>query len=115
MKIVVNTLLTLTVAVGMFSCSGGAGNVEKEFYVRGNCGMCEERIEKTAREINGVTEADYNVDKELMVVKFDSTKTSELVIHKAIAATGHETDQAPMDEKAHANLPDCCQKMAAQH
>jgi mercuric ion binding protein len=115
MKILANAFLLLIISISIVSCSGSEGNTQKEFYVRGNCGMCEERIEKTTRNINGVTEADYDGAKEIMIVKFDSTKTSELAIHKAIAGAGHGTDKVAMDDEAHDNLPNCCQITTEKH
>ena len=72
--------------------------------------MCEERIENTTKKVEGVKEADYNVDTKMLTVSFDSTKANVINIHKAVAAVGHETKEVPMDEKAHEELPDCCKK-----
>lgn len=96
-------LLALTI----FSCSKSA-NKESEFYVRGNCEMCKERIETAAKSLEGVSKANWDVNSSSLKVTYDSTKVSAQDIHKSIAATGHGTEQAPMDTNAHASLPECC-------
>ncbi|MGN6647691.1 MAG: heavy-metal-associated domain-containing protein [Cytophaga sp.] len=84
-------------------------NAEASFFVRGNCEMCKERIEKTVLSINGVEKADWNVESEMIQVSYDSTRISPLEIEKVIAITGHATKNVPMDTAAHAKLPECCQ------
>lgn len=96
--------------VCLVACKGKSAQKEADFYVRGNCGMCEERIETTLRNVNGVESVDYNVDTKFVHVKFDTLKVKEIALHKAVAATGHETKLEPMDTKAHDELPECCKK-----
>lgn len=91
----------------LFSCSKSA-NKEAEFYVRGNCDMCKERIETTVKTVPGIATANWDVNSSILKVTFDSTKTTELALHKAIAATGHGTKLVEMDTNAHDELPDCC-------
>ncbi len=91
----------------LFSCSKSA-NKEVEFYVRGNCDMCKERIETTVKAVPGIATANWEVKTSNLKVTFDSTKTNELDLHKAIAATGHGTKLVEMNAKAHDELPDCC-------
>lgn len=91
----------------LISCSKSADK-EAEFYVRGNCDMCKERIETTVKAIPGITTANWDVNSSNLKVTFDSTKVKELDLHKAIAATGHGTKLVEMNAKAHDELPDCC-------
>lgn len=98
------------------ACSGGnSSNVDKTFYVRGNCGMCEKRIETTVKNISGVVSADYDVSKEILFVTFDSTAADELTIHEALANVGHETSHVAMNQAAHDDLPECCKKSVGKH
>lgn len=100
----------------LFSCGDNNQTVkEGEFYVRGNCGMCEERIESTLKEIPGVMKADYDVKTKNIFVAYDSTKVTELALHTAVAKTGHETKEVAMDEAAHEELPECCKKYNHGH
>jgi len=84
-------------------------NAHAEFHVRGNCDMCKERIDKTALSLKGVSKAEWQVKSETIIVSYDSTVISSIDIEKAIAATGHATENVPMDSSAHKSLPECCQ------
>lgn len=92
------------------NCSGDKSVKQTEFYVRGNCGMCEDRIEETVKNVNGVKSVDYIVDSETLKVSFDSTMVKELDLHKAVAAVGHETKQEGVDDATNDALPECCRK-----
>ena len=78
------------------------------FGVRGNCGMCKKTIEKAANGVEGVASANWNVDKKKIDVSFDSKKTNTMAIHKAIAASGYDTEKVAGSEDAYKNLPGCC-------
>lgn len=79
------------------------------FGVRGNCGMCKKTIEKAATGIDGVSKAVWDKDKKKIDVAFDASKTNEMAIHKAIAASGYDTEKVAGDEAAYKELPGCCQ------
>ncbi|WP_051983497.1 heavy-metal-associated domain-containing protein [Cellulophaga lytica] len=78
------------------------------FGVRGNCGMCKNTIEKAANGVEGVASANWDVDKKKIDVSFDDTKTDAMAIHKAIAASGYDTEKIAGDEEAYDSLPGCC-------
>lgn len=109
MKKILFSILVLSLA----ACAGKP-NAEAEFYVRGNCGMCKERIDKTALTVKGVSTADWNEETSTLKVAYDSTQTSSMDIEKAIAATGHSTKGVAMDSVAHKALPECCQEHAKE-
>jgi copper chaperone CopZ len=97
---------------GIFtSCSNSGAKKHDEFYVRGNCEMCKERIESTVKGLPGVANAEWDVDSKALSVDYDSTKITSMQIHSACAKVGHGTKMVAMDDKAHAELPDCCQMM----
>ena len=114
--------VAILAAIGFTSCNSkqkekAAKSVEKteqiavnnsSFGVRGNCGMCKSTIEKAAKGIDGVSKAVWNKDQKKINVSFDASKTTELAIHKAIAATGYDTSLAKGSETAYANLAGCC-------
>ena len=79
------------------------------FGVRGNCGMCKKTIEKAANSVEGIASANWNVDKKKIDVSFDSKKTNTMAIHKAIAASGYDTEKVAGNEEAYNNLAGCCQ------
>lgn len=79
------------------------------FGVRGNCGMCKRTIEKAAKSVEGVIDADWDVDKKRIDVSYDESKTNEMKIHNAIAASGYDTEKVKGNEVAYNDLPGCCQ------
>lgn len=80
----------------------------EKFKVAGNCGMCEKRIEKAAKSVDGVNKADWNKDTREIVVDFDASKTSLDKIEAAIAKMGHDTPLYKADTKTYESLPACC-------
>lgn len=84
-------------------------NITKEFNVFGNCGMCESRIEKAAKSVEGVINADWNEETKMISVSLDSNKTDVHKIQMAIAKAGHDTEMHKADNKTYEKLPGCCQ------
>lgn len=82
---------------------------ETTFGVRGNCGMCKKTIEKAANSVEGVASANWDIDLKKIDVTYDDTKTDDMAIHNAIAASGYDTDQVAGSEDAYKDLPKCCQ------
>ena len=76
--------------------------------VSGNCGMCEARIEKTTKAVDGVSKADWNKETKVLVVEFDASKTSLDKIEAAVAKVGHDTPLYKADAKTYESLPACC-------
>ena len=68
----------------------GEGTTTKNVMVAGNCGMCEARISKAAKGIEGVSNVSWNKDTKMMKVSFDTTATLA-EIEMAIAKAGHDT------------------------
>jgi mercuric ion binding protein len=79
------------------------------FGVRGNCTMCKKTIEKAANSVEGVSIATWDVGKKKIDVSFDDAKTGAMAIHKAIAASGYDTEKYVGSEDAYNGLPGCCQ------
>jgi len=82
---------------------------ETTFGVRGNCGMCKKTIEKAANSVEGVISANWNVDLKKIEVAYEASKTDEMAIHNAIAASGYDNEKAAGSETAYNELPSCCQ------
>lgn len=115
--------IAIVVAMGLTSCKNSTKQdtktvtteVSKEiamtdisFGVRGNCGMCKSTIETAVKNLSGVANATWNVDKKKIDVSFDDSKTNEMSIHKAIAASGYDTEKVAGNEEAYKGLPGCC-------
>ena len=116
--------VAVIIAMGLTSCKNETKKVEEttttevskeiamtdlSFGVRGNCGMCKSTIEKAANSVEGVASANWDVDKKKIDVSFDDTKTDAMTIHKAIAASGYDTEKVAGSEEAYKDLPGCCQ------
>jgi len=115
--------LAVVMAIGLTSCKNETKQETTEtktevskdmamadisFGVRGNCGMCKKTIEKAVNKVEGVASANWDVDKKKIDVSFDDSKTDEMAIHNAIAASGYDTEKVAGSEEAYSNLPGCC-------
>lgn len=80
----------------------------EKIKVYGNCGMCETRIEKAVKAIDGVSAADWNKETKMLDVSFDESQTDIHKIHMAVAAVGHDTDMHKADDNVYNALPGCC-------
>lgn len=85
-----------------------AENKTEKFEVKGNCGMCEKRIEKAALSVDGVSKADWNKETKKIVVTFDDAKSNVHKVHMAIAKAGHDTEVHKAKDKVYIELPGCC-------
>ena len=81
----------------------------EKFEVKGNCGMCETRIEKAAKTVEGVTAADWDKETKILEVSFDESKTSVHKVQMAIAKVGHDTPMHKAKDEVYNALPGCCQ------
>ena len=78
-----------------------------EFFVAGNCGMCQARIENTAMKMDGVQSAAWDKDSKLVTITAAAGVTQEM-IEKAIAKSGHDTKTAKAESSVYKALPGCC-------
>lgn len=85
-----------------------AKTVKTTFEVKGNCGMCQKRIEKAATDIKGVTSARWNKENGKLSLVYDNKQTSVEKVQKALAAVGHDTGKFKADDAVYAKLPGCC-------
>ncbi|MCF8331953.1 MAG: heavy-metal-associated domain-containing protein [Bacteroidales bacterium] len=84
------------------------GGEKTTFKVYGNCGMCENRIEKTAKSMDGVTSAKWDKESEMLTITYDPDKVELMSVHKALAEVGHDTKKVKADDKTYSGLPGCC-------
>ena len=85
-----------------------AENKTGKIDVKGNCGMCESRIEKAVKAVDGVSKADWSEDTKKLEVTFDDAKTSLDKIEVAVAKVGHDTPNHKATKETYDKLPDCC-------
>jgi len=102
-------MLSLLVLVFISVTAVRAQTEKKEtFEVAGNCGMCETRIEKAAKSVDGVLSSDWDKETKMIEVKFDSDKVEIHKVHLAIAKSGHDTRMHKASDEVYDKLPGCC-------
>lgn len=104
-------IFNLTIGLLLISKFGVFGQEVKTetFKVFGNCGMCETRIEKAAKSVDGVSKADWNEETKILEVSFNESKVKLDDIHNAIAKVGHDTEKVKANIDVYNALPGCCQ------
>ena len=101
-------VLSLAVMFVLGTLTVFAGEKTEKFKVKGNCGMCEKRIEKAALSVDGVSKADWDKETKKLEVVFDDSKTDVHKLHMAIAKAGHDTDMHKAKDEVYNELPACC-------
>lgn len=98
------------IILGIFLISASlisAQNLSKNsFTVKGNCNMCKERIETTARKA-GAKMAVYSVDLQTLTLETDNTVSTDEILKK-VADAGHDNEKFKAPENSYQALPDCC-------
>lgn len=96
-------------AVLLFSCSKQSPtDVTKKLWVRGNCEMCQERIQTSLDQIKGVKKTVWNVSTKELTVTYDSLQTNLKVIEQTCANVGHAPKTMESPQNVINKLPECC-------
>ncbi|MCH5302271.1 MAG: heavy-metal-associated domain-containing protein [Prevotella sp.] len=85
-----------------------AKTVKTTFEVKGNCGMCQKRIEAAAKTVKGVTSARWNKQTGQLSLVYDNKQASPEQVQKAIATAGHDSGTFKADAAVYSKLPGCC-------
>lgn len=72
------------------------------------CGMCESRIEKTVKELKGVSTVAADAEANRVIVTYNPKSVSRESIEKAIAGAGYDAGRASTTAAAQAKLHACC-------
>ncbi|OWK74888.1 TonB-dependent receptor [Flavobacteriaceae bacterium JJC] len=105
MKTLLKSLLTFSL---LFTNFLFAQTITKAtFKVKGECGMCKERIETTAKN-NGAALANWSADSQQLVVEYDAAKINPEELLKKIAEAGHDNEKFTAPTSVYENLPGCC-------
>ncbi|WP_027380480.1 TonB-dependent receptor domain-containing protein [Chryseobacterium daeguense] len=84
-----------------------AQNLSKnQFKVKGNCDMCKERIESTAKKA-GAKEARYSVDSQILTLETDPAISTDEILKK-VAEAGHDNEKFKATDESYEKLPGCC-------
>lgn len=86
----------------------------QEFRVSGNCEMCKERIESTARQAGAIV-ATYFVEHQKLSLTWEEEKISSDEILKQVAKAGHNNEKYKASDKDYYKLPKCCRYSIGQH
>jgi copper chaperone CopZ len=109
MKLISKILVAITALLSFTACEAQIKNAKTETVkIYGNCGMCEETIEK-AGNLKKIAKVDWNKDAKLATITYDAKKTNQDAILKRIALSGYDSDKFLAPDNAYSNLPGCCQ------
>ena len=109
MKSISKILVAITILLSLTSCNAQIKNAKTETVkIYGNCGMCEERIEK-AGNLKNVAKVDWNVDTKMATLTYDAKQTNQDAILKRIALSGHDSDKFLAPNDSYSKIPGCCQ------
>lgn len=97
------------IALLLSSCTDN--RVQTVFFTEGSCSECKKHIEKILSDVNGVRDAFWNPSTSQTNVVFDTTRTNESMIQKALAKGGFNTMYFEADTQAAKLLPACCRKV----
>jgi len=78
------------------------------FKISGLCGMCKDRIEKTTLSLNGVIEASWSAETQILDIRYNPAHITLQEVHKAVAAVGHDTELEKAPDEVYEALPACC-------
>ena len=101
-------VLSLVVMFVLGTFTVFAGEKTEKFKVKGNCGMCETRIEKAAKSVKGVSAAEWDSKTTFLTVVYDDEVTNVNKVHVAVAGAGHDTEQQKAKDEVYNKLPSCC-------
>lgn len=90
--------------------------VSYSFRVEGECGMCQDRIESTAMELDGVISAEWDIQSKIMDVIIDENVISISALRRSIAMAGHDNGNFLAPDEVYDNLHGCCKyRVEADH
>jgi outer membrane receptor for ferrienterochelin and colicin len=98
----------IVLAVALIFTINLNGQSELKIKVSGICGMCQERIETTAKSVIGVTNANWDQAENELTVGYQAGLFLESDLHNALAKVGHDTDKIKATDEVYANLHGCC-------
>jgi len=79
---------------------------KNQFKVKGNCDMCKERIENTAKKAGAKT-AIYSVDLQTLTLETDHNISTDDILKK-VAEAGHDNEKFKTSDVTYEALPGCC-------
>lgn len=74
------------------------------------CNMCKKTISTALNEVDGVSDAEVNVNEKNVKVTYDESKADVSKIEASIVAAGYDANDKKANMDAYNNLHDCCKK-----
>jgi copper chaperone CopZ len=99
--------ISLSIALLFITAVVSAQVKTETIKVSGNCGMCETKIEKAAKEA-GATSAEWSSETKQIKVKYNSSTTNAAKIQQAIAKVGYDTQDFKATNESYDKLHGCC-------
>ena len=100
-------IFSLFIAGILFSFTSFSQTKKESIKVLGNCGMCETKIEKAAKEA-GATSAEWDSDTKMLTVSYSSSTTNAAKIQQAVAGVGYDTRDFRASDEVYNKLHGCC-------
>ncbi|HTR80695.1 MAG TPA: heavy metal-associated domain-containing protein [Bacteroidota bacterium] len=72
------------------------------------CTTCVHTIQNALAAVDGIENADVNLNAKSVTVKFIPAKLEIAKIRKVINEAGYDADSMKRDSTAYENLPECC-------
>ena len=101
----IKVIISFFIAFAWMSFISGQDQVS--IWVNGECGMCQERIEKASMQIMGVEKASWDVSNKMLTVDI-STGFYVDDLHTHLASIGHDTKVAIAPDDVYESLHGCC-------
>lgn len=108
-------LIPLLIVALLLPMTALAHEATDTLTVLGNCRMCEKRIEKAVKKVEGVAEAEWNRTTKKLVVTYDVHTTTITDIRAAVLGAGHDLEDEKASDSVYVKLPDCCRFREKDH
>ena len=108
-KSILSIMVATTLLLSFTTSNAQIKNATTETVkIYGNCGMCENTIEK-AGNLKKVALIDWNKETQMATLTYDAKKTNQDEILKRIALAGYDSDKFLAPDAVYGNLHGCCQ------
>lgn len=107
MKFYKSFVMILSCIITFNSFAQTTSDTTATFAVRGACGICKQRIEKSLK-IKGVSKATWDVQTKQVTVIYNPASVTSEMLHQSIARVGHDTEKEKAPDDVYKALPECC-------
>ena len=102
-------MVAITLLISFTTSHAQIKNAKTETVkIYGNCGMCENTIEK-AGTLKKVALVNWDKETKMATLTYDAKKTNQDEILKRIALAGYDSDKFLAPDDVYATLHGCCQ------